>query len=487
MHLNMSPIESKSICFPDKIRIIFASQTGQAESISEFIYDHFVNGELKIIKEKFGDDSITRICVSDYNRLIEDFLEPKSKHKLRPGSYLAIVVASTTGQGDPPDKALKFFRWIRRLKRSGSNNHLPHLSYALLGLGDTNYDNFANFAKQLDKFFLELGATPYVPSGKFISEIFKTVLFYFLFISAFADDAVGLEIVTEPFIDNLVSTILKQFKEATGLSTETVTQSVSNSVVTNHTSVTNGEHMCSESKMNLDRPVVSSCNYLTSSDKCFLSDICRQLIEPSLQFSDVADEDLIIPKLSAKMLIDDFILFSKTDDTPKDEPFNEVSIFQILQGKLSKDIPLFEGEISLSRKLCMFPFGLFDSLFNLIFLYFLIISYIASVIQPSKCCHKEKIVLECDVKYSYPADREVFYQFAHGDAFGIYSSNLLIDVCQVLLSVKYQISKKDDEWTLLWDYFKCNKKIFVKLNDNVSLVFKFLLSIGFYLFCFLLC
>ena len=84
---------------------------------------------------------------------------------------LLIIVASTTGQGDPPDKATKFFRWLRRLKRENKQTEFKHLTYALLGLGDTNYDNFANFSKQLNKFFKELGAIPYIEPGSFVTII----------------------------------------------------------------------------------------------------------------------------------------------------------------------------------------------------------------------------------------------------------------------------------------------------------------------------
>jgi methionine synthase reductase len=76
-----------------------------------------------------------------------------------------IVVASTTGDGDPPDNATKFMRWLRRAKKPELDAAFLGRPYAILGLGDTNYTNFCQTAKRLDRRFTELGAVPFVPKG----------------------------------------------------------------------------------------------------------------------------------------------------------------------------------------------------------------------------------------------------------------------------------------------------------------------------------
>ena len=60
-------------------------------------------------------------------------------------------------------------------------------------------------------------------------------------------------------------------------------------------------------------------------------------------------------------------------------------------------------------------------------------------------------------------------QFIPGDAYGIYSSNLLDDVYQVLVSVLVKDGANSDDSILLWDYFKVNKKqVYITLSDKAS-------------------
>ncbi|XP_078349683.1 methionine synthase reductase-like [Oculina patagonica] len=145
----------------NKFTILYGSQTGQAKAIAEEIHE---------FSEQHGLHS-NLFCLS----LTE------KKFTLEKESVVVFVV-STTGEGDPPDTMSKFFRRLKKKTLPGT--HLENCRYALLALGDTNYTNFCNNGKALDKRLLQLGARHFYDTG-------------------YADDAVGLELVAEPWIEGL--------------------------------------------------------------------------------------------------------------------------------------------------------------------------------------------------------------------------------------------------------------------------------------------
>lgn len=94
-----------------------------------------------------------------------------------------------TGDGDPPENAEKFWRKIR--SKDLNAEYLSQVEYALLGLGDTNYTTFLGFPKAVEKQLKKLGAKQFYKSG-------------------WADDAVGLENVVDPWIENLWPALTNQ-------------------------------------------------------------------------------------------------------------------------------------------------------------------------------------------------------------------------------------------------------------------------------------
>ncbi len=81
-------------------------------------------------------------------------LDQVDPHRLA-GTARALFVASTTGEGDPPDHALRFLR-----EAMAQGPALAHLRYALLALGDREYLDFCAFGRQLDEWLRGHGAQP---------------------------------------------------------------------------------------------------------------------------------------------------------------------------------------------------------------------------------------------------------------------------------------------------------------------------------------
>uniref|UniRef100_A0A674NWL4 Methionine synthase reductase n=1 Tax=Takifugu rubripes TaxID=31033 RepID=A0A674NWL4_TAKRU len=167
--------------------LLYGSQKGQAQAIAEGVAEEAETHGL------FAELS----C-----------LENNEKYNLETETAPVVFIVSTTGDGEPPDNALKFVRNIK--KKTLSSDHYKHISYALLGLGDTNYANFCNCGKAIDRRLRELGASQFYASG-------------------YADDGVGLELVVDPWIKGLWNAIKEELSNMTSKQTECVKEEVRDS------------------------------------------------------------------------------------------------------------------------------------------------------------------------------------------------------------------------------------------------------------------
>lgn len=117
-----------------KLTIIYASQTGNAREVAKNIANQ---AQLKGI-----DSQIFSADEYPFRDLV------KETHLL--------IVASTHGEGEPPDHAIEFHEFLQSKKAP----KLDKLAYAVFGLGDSSYAFFCQTAKDFDTFLSKRGAKP---------------------------------------------------------------------------------------------------------------------------------------------------------------------------------------------------------------------------------------------------------------------------------------------------------------------------------------
>jgi len=116
-----------------KSQIIYGTQTGNSQEVAEKLKEEIerTGFEIECMDMFDGDPDTLFGCAAVY------------------------FVVSTWGEGEPPDDSLSYFNKIKGFP----DGHLKGLRFAVCGLGDSGYDIFNGFGKDLESELLRLGAT----------------------------------------------------------------------------------------------------------------------------------------------------------------------------------------------------------------------------------------------------------------------------------------------------------------------------------------
>lgn len=121
----------------ETITLISASQTGNARHLAEQLRDNLVAHKLNVELYSAGEYKF------------------KQLHK----TTTLIIIVSTQGEGDPPEEAIAFYKYLNSKKAA----EMKETAYAILSLGDSSYEHFCKAGKDFDERIAQLGATRLLP------------------------------------------------------------------------------------------------------------------------------------------------------------------------------------------------------------------------------------------------------------------------------------------------------------------------------------
>jgi sulfite reductase (NADPH) flavoprotein alpha-component len=119
------------------LTILWGSQSGNAQNLAQNIADELSSADIE-------------------NRVLDmGVVDPSEIFSMKN----ILIVTSTYGDGEAPDNASNWHSFVK----FEEDLNLSHLSYAVLGLGDTYYPHFNQCGKDFDEYLSKRGALALLP------------------------------------------------------------------------------------------------------------------------------------------------------------------------------------------------------------------------------------------------------------------------------------------------------------------------------------
>jgi sulfite reductase (NADPH) flavoprotein alpha-component len=119
------------------LTILWGSQTGNAQNLAQNISDELSSEGIENKVLEMGE------------------VDPSEIFSMKN----ILIVTSTYGDGEAPDNASNWHSFVK----FEEDLNLSHLSYAVLGLGDTYYPHFCQCGKDFDEYLSKRGALAVLP------------------------------------------------------------------------------------------------------------------------------------------------------------------------------------------------------------------------------------------------------------------------------------------------------------------------------------
>ena len=116
-----------------RIKILYATQTGIAESCAEHLFE--------CLQEQGFEAEVTNVADFELMHLRK--------------SDIALLILASWGEGEPPREAVGFYDELRELEA----DLLAHLRFAVVALGDRESAYFCSFGREVDHLMAQAGAT----------------------------------------------------------------------------------------------------------------------------------------------------------------------------------------------------------------------------------------------------------------------------------------------------------------------------------------